>query len=144
MKRILVLIGLLAVSCSKTAPAPASAGQSGSTAQAGQPATPAPAKPVPQQLPDVIARVKKGMEQVVNSETGTGRLARIPAISAAGKTGTAQTSKGPPHAWFGGYAPIDHPKISFIVFLENGGHGGVEAALVARDMLVYLHELGYI
>ena len=94
--------------------------------------------------PEVIALVKQGMEKVVSSETGTGRLAQIPGLPVAGKTGTAQAGQGPAHAWFGGYAPADHPKISFVVFLEHGGHGGVEPALMARDMLVYLRELGYL
>ncbi len=94
--------------------------------------------------PDVIACVKEGMERVVSSDTGTGRLAQLSGIPVAGKTGTAQVTKGLSHAWFGGYAPADHPKVSFVVFLDHGGRGGAEAAFLARDMLVRLHELGYI
>ena len=94
--------------------------------------------------PTALRVVKEGMEQVVNSETGTGRLAQMPGIRVAGKTGTAQVPVGLAHAWFCGYAPADHPKVSFVVFLEHGGKGGEQAALVARDLLAYLHELGYL
>ena len=88
--------------------------------------------------------VRKGMEQVVSSPTGTGRLAQLPTIHAAGKTGTAQVSRGLPHAWFCGYAPAEKPSLSFVIFLEHGGKGGEQAALVVRDLLVYLHELEYL
>ncbi|MBI3333518.1 MAG: penicillin-binding protein 2 [Candidatus Omnitrophica bacterium] len=91
-----------------------------------------------------LSKVKEGMERVVASETGTGRLARLPGIEAAAKTGTAQVSRGTAHAWFIGYAPKDHPKVTFAVFLEHGGKGGGEAALVARDLLAYLKELEYL
>ncbi len=94
--------------------------------------------------PAVIAKVKEGMERVVNSPSGTGRLAHLPGIPAAAKTGTAQVPHGPAHAWFCGYAPTDHPRISFAIFLEHGGKGGMQGALIARDLLAYLHELGYL
>ena len=63
MLKVLPLIALLAVSaCSKndTAAASAQTGQSAQAAKPGAPATPeaeAPAKPVPADLPDVVARV---------------------------------------------------------------------------------------
>lgn len=91
-----------------------------------------------------LAAVKEGMERVVNSPSGTGRLAHLPGIPAAAKTGTAQVPHGPAHAWFCGYAPTDHPRISFAIFLEHGGKGGMQGALIARDLLAYLHELGYL
>lgn len=93
---------------------------------------------------EALAVVKEGMEQVVASATGTGRLAQLPGVRVAGKTGTAQTPRGLPHAWFLGFAPLDHPKVSFIVFLEHGGKGGLSAALLVRDLLATLKELGYL
>ena len=93
---------------------------------------------------EALAQVKEGMRRVVASSTGTGRLAELPGIPAAGKTGTAQVSRGSAHAWFIGYAPTDRPKVSFVVFLEHGGKGGGPAAILARDLLAYLHELGYL
>jgi penicillin-binding protein 2 len=92
--------------------------------------------------PKALQHVKHGMEQVVNSPTGTGRLAQVPGLRAAGKTGTAQVSQGLSHAWFCGYAPAEDPALGFVIFLEHGGKGGEQAALLARDLLAYLKELG--
>ena len=53
-------------------------------------------------------------------------------MKVAGKTGTAPADEGPwTHAWFAGYAPAESPEIVVVVFLEKG-HGGNEAATVAR------------
>ncbi len=91
-----------------------------------------------------LGAVKDGLERVVNSETGTGRLAQLPGVRVAGKTGTAQVPSGPPHAWFCGYAPADRPKISFVVFLEHGGKGGLQAARLAGSLLAYMKEMDYL
>ncbi|MBI3318285.1 MAG: penicillin-binding protein 2 [Candidatus Omnitrophica bacterium] len=91
-----------------------------------------------------LARVKEGLEQAVNSPTGTGRLAQLPGVKVAGKTGTAQVSRGFPHAWFCGYAPVERPRISLVVFLEHGGKGGDQAAAVAKEVLVALKEMEYL
>jgi cell division protein FtsI/penicillin-binding protein 2 len=56
------------------------------------------------------------------------------AAKVAGKTGTAPADEGQwTHAWFAGYAPAQHPGIVVVVFLEKG-HGGSEAATVARSI----------
>ena len=34
-----------------------------------------------------------------------------------------------------GYAPFDNPQIAVTVVLENAGHGGAEAAPIARKMM---------
>ncbi len=94
--------------------------------------------------PKYLAAVKKGLEEVVNSQTGTGRLARIPGVRVAGKTGTAETHKDQTHAWFVGYAPAEKPKIALVVFLEFGGHGGLEAATLANAILIKMQALGYL
>ena len=96
--------------------------------------------------PEYLRAVKAGLDAVVNSDTGTGRLARIPGVRVAGKTGTSETGKkeGATHAWFVGYAPAEHPKVALVVFLEYGGHGGVEAATVAHGVLEQLKEKGYL
>ncbi len=55
-------------------------------------------------------------------------------MKVAGKTGTAPAGEGAwTHAWFAGYAPAQNPQIVLVVFLENG-HGGSEAAGVARQV----------
>jgi cell division protein FtsI/penicillin-binding protein 2 len=74
-----------------------------------------------------------GLEQSV--AYGMGREAQPPsAIRVAGKTGTASAEEGPwTHAWFAGYAPAENPGIVLVVFLEKG-HGGSDAATVAREI----------
>jgi penicillin-binding protein 2 len=65
-----------------------------------------------------------------------GRMAQPDApMKVAGKTGTALADEGPwTHAWFAGYAPAENPQIALVVFLEKG-HGGTDAASVAREIL---------
>ena len=46
-------------------------------------------------------------------------------ITVAGKTGTAQTgSNRPNHGWFAGFAPVNDPEISIVVFIEYGNSSG--------------------
>jgi penicillin-binding protein 2 len=71
------------------------------------------------------------MRQAVMEPGGTAGLARIPGLSAAGKTGTAQNPHGEDHAWFVGYAPADTPKVAVAVLVENAGFGGTIAAPIA-------------
>jgi penicillin-binding protein A len=80
------------------------------------------------------------MEQVV--QRGTGTRARIPGITVAGKTGTAQTVPGvAPHAWFIGFAPAEAPRYAVAVLVEHGGSmgndatGGAVAGPIAAAML---------
>ena len=78
-------------------------------------------------------------------ERGTGTAARIPGITVAGKTGTAQTTTDQnPHAWFVAFAPADAPRYAIAVIVENGGSqggdatGGQLAAPIAQRILKYL------
>ncbi len=79
------------------------------------------------------------MERVVTQ--GTGTRAQIPDVRVAGKTGTAESGGGPPHAWFIGFAPVDDPQIAIAVVVANGGDvgenatGGVVAAPIARTVI---------
>jgi penicillin-binding protein 2 len=77
--------------------------------------------------------LRDALEEVVRS--GTGAAAQIPGIAVAGKTGTAQATKGKEHAWFVSYAPADDAKIACAVVVEHGGHGGAVAAPIAHDLL---------
>lgn len=79
------------------------------------------------------------MERVVTS--GTGRRASVPGVRVAGKTGTAETTVGAPHAWFIGFAPVEQPTIAVAVLVEAGGQmgesatGGSLAAPIAAQLL---------
>ena len=95
--------------------------------------------------PTTAAQVRDYMVQVVNSRGGTGTAARLPGITVAGKTGTAQTDSDPrPHAWFVAFAPAEAPQYAVAVIVEHGGSeqseatGGRVAAPIARDMLQFL------
>jgi peptidoglycan glycosyltransferase len=75
-------------------------------------------------------------------EHGTGTAARIPGVSVAGKTGTAQTAEGSaPHAWFTAFAPAQAPRVAVAVLVEHGGSlgndatGGAVAAPIAKAVI---------
>jgi penicillin-binding protein 2 len=97
--------------------------------------------------------VKTSMVNTVNMPHGTAFSAYrgTPYIS-GGKTGTAQlftvaqdvnvddleiADYLKDNAMYLGYAPVDEPKISVIVALENAGGGGANAAPVARQVMDY-------
>jgi penicillin-binding protein 2 len=95
--------------------------------------------------PRALETVRLGLWKVVNEEGGTGGNARIEGLNVSGKTGTVQViaqhgwvkSAGLPykykdHAWFASYAPKDNPQMVVVVFVEHGGHGGVDAAPLAK------------
>lgn len=95
--------------------------------------------------PKALETVKLGLWKVVNEEGGTGGNARIAGLDISGKTGTVQViaqhgwvkNEGLPykykdHAWFASYATKDNPQMVVVVFIEHGGHGGVDAAPLAK------------
>jgi len=79
--------------------------------------------------------IKEGMYEVVNTEHGTARRARIDSISVCGKTGTVQNPHGKDHSVFIAFAPKDNPKIAIAVYVENSGFGGTWAAPIASLMI---------
>lgn len=112
--------------------------------------------------PEHLAQVRRGMENVVNSPTGTAYRSRIkyPNQRMAGKTGTVQVRritkaeretgvlknkdlpwKERDHAIFVGYAPLDNPRFSVSVVVEHGGGGSSTAAPIARDILIETQRL---
>jgi len=89
--------------------------------------------------PGHLARINRGLEKVVHGEHGTARS--LAALPVAGKTGTAQVARlvegvdsdelAPHlqhHAWFVGWAPLDHPRLVVALVVEHGGGGGSIAA----------------
>jgi len=118
------------------------------------------AAPVPE-VPGVTTRVPvkpahlkaihQGLLAVVNEPHGTARRAALDGITVAGKTGTSQvvslkiekaygSDKKIPwkyrsHALFVCYAPAENPVIAIGVVVEHGGHGGSDAAPVAKKIM---------
>jgi peptidoglycan glycosyltransferase len=96
--------------------------------------------PAPQAFSVETAAVMSQMMERVVTE-GTGRLAAVPGIRVAGKTGTATGEEGRPHAWFIGFGPVEQPSIAVAVFVESGGDlgenasGGSVAAPIAAQVI---------
>jgi penicillin-binding protein 2 len=122
---------------------------------AGQPASAVPPAQPAFDLhldPDDVDLVKRAMV-AVTQPGGTAAWAGAGApYSIAGKTGTAQViaikqneryvesqvdERNRDHAWFIAFAPAEHPRIALAVLVENGGHGGVTAAPIARKVFDY-------
>jgi peptidoglycan glycosyltransferase len=81
----------------------------------------------------VTEKTRFCMEEVVKK--GTGRRAFLRGVQVAGKTGTAELSKGKPHSWFVAFAPSQNPQIVVVVLIENGGEGGKTAAPIAKELI---------
>jgi penicillin-binding protein 2 len=99
-----------------------------------------------------LAPLKAGLEAVVNEPHGTGWRSRLPNITVAGKTGTAQVIrmkaddeegaddedikyKHRDHALFVAYAPAENPEIAVAIVVEHGEHGSSAAAPISREIL---------
>lgn len=83
--------------------------------------------------PQALAVLREGLRAVV--ERGSGRASAIATAEVAGKTGSAETPRGKPHAWFAGYAPANSPRVVVVAFVEHGFRGGLSAAPVVRRVL---------
>ncbi|MFO1023462.1 MAG: penicillin-binding transpeptidase domain-containing protein [Planctomycetales bacterium] len=93
--------------------------------------------------PQLLARVREGLEQVVSHPQGTGyKTVRLAEVKIAGKTGTAEVAGKPDHAWFAGYVPADRPRYAIVSVLEHGGSGGKAAGPLAREMIRAMLEEG--
>jgi len=79
--------------------------------------------------------VIEGMRRVVNEDGGTGRQARSKGYITVGKTGTVENKPYKDHAVFLAFAPMERPKISIVVFIENAGFGGTWSAPIAGLMI---------
>jgi penicillin-binding protein 2 len=84
--------------------------------------------------------LQEAMFQVVNHPYGTGNRAKVEGLGIAAKTATAQTRKEATHAWISGFLPYSNPKLAFVVFLEEGGRGGVEAADICHKLFSEIKE----
>jgi penicillin-binding protein 2 len=86
---------------------------------------------------DQVEIVRKGMWRVVN-DSGTGTRAKVPGVTVAGKTGTAQAwteGEKDDNAWFIAFAPYEHPKLALAVLVQGGKAGGEVAAPIAAKII---------
>lgn len=71
--------------------------------------------------------VRGGMYDVIETETGTGKRARIAQAKMAGKTGTAEygsRENRKQHTWMIVFAPFDAPRYAAAMLIEDGLSGG--------------------
>jgi len=99
---------------------------------------------------ETLAIIYDGMSAVVNEPGGTAYtqfepfLATLTAedVKVYGKTGSTER---PDHAWFGGFAQDSTArKIAIAIVVEGGQHGSSDAAPLARDIIQFCIEAGYI
>jgi penicillin-binding protein 2 len=88
---------------------------------------------------ETMQPIKAGLEGATVTGTAKTAFAGFPqSIGVAGKTGTAQVAGKADFALFAGYGPVEEPKYSISVILEQAGFGGDAAAPAARTMFDYL------
>ena len=92
--------------------------------------------------------VRDGMRAVVNEPDGTAYNEFAPAgfarqgIEVFGKTGSTEA---PDHAWFAGFAEHGEGRgIAIAVIVEGGQHGSADAGPLARDIIQFCVDAGYI
>ena len=94
-----------------------------------------------------LATIRQSLRDVASSNWGTAayQFERLD-VPVAGKTGTAETVIGEPHAWFAGYAPaepytladgtvVEEPEMAVVVMVENSGEGSAVAAPIFRRIV---------
>jgi penicillin-binding protein 2 len=83
-----------------------------------------------------LAVIRDSLHEVTSASYGTAYQAfEGLGVSAAGKTGTAESGQQNPHAWFAGYAPAQDPEIAIAVIVEHTGEGSTYAAPLFRKVL---------
>ena len=99
---------------------------------------------------ETLAVIYDGMSAVVSEFGGTAnkqfgpylRLLEQQDVTVFGKTGSTER---PEHAWFGGFArDSGGRKIAIAVLVEGGQHGSSDAAPLARDVIQFCIDYGYI
>jgi penicillin-binding protein 2 len=96
---------------------------------------------------ETLAVVRGGMHDVVESESGTGKRARLEGIPMGGKTGTAEyglRSDRRQYGWMIVFAPFDRPRYAACIVIEDAVSGGITAAPRIRRLMerVFAGERG--
>ncbi|MEO7101355.1 MAG: penicillin-binding transpeptidase domain-containing protein [Luteolibacter sp.] len=96
--------------------------------------------------PTDLELIRKGMWMSTNQPGGTSGKVKLPNISIASKSGTAQVTefgKQSNNSWVMSFAPYDNPKYAICILVQNGQSGGavcgplvnlVYRGLFARDL----------
>jgi penicillin-binding protein 2 len=91
--------------------------------------------------PTFLDEVRQGLYNASHSADGTSSSVFgnfKPDV--AGKTGTAEVLGKADNAWYAAWAPANDPKLVVVTLIVGGGHGGVSAAPVAREVFsAYFH-----
>ena len=87
-----------------------------------------------QAVSPATARQVAGMMQSA-VEKGTAGVLRIPGLTVAAKTGTAQKNQAKPDVWIIAFAPVENPTVALAVVIEGGESGGQTAGPIAREVL---------
>lgn len=82
--------------------------------------------------PAYLELAREGMRKVIEEKN---QWLRIPGISSAGKTGTAQNPRGEDDSVFVGYAPAENPRIAIAIMVENGGSGSGNAGILGMFVM---------
>ncbi|MFC1452460.1 penicillin-binding protein 2 [Verrucomicrobiota bacterium] len=87
---------------------------------------------------ETLRVVRSGMYQVVQSDTGTGKRARIEGVAMGGKTGSAEY--GPKddrkkHGWMMVFAPFKEPRYAAAIVIEDAQSGGLTTAPLIRELM---------
>jgi penicillin-binding protein 2 len=87
--------------------------------------------------PEQLAVIRRGMEDAVS--LGTARHVLGSAVTAAGKTGTAEYGTGvrlKKYAWMIAYAPAENPAVAMAIVIEDAADsGGIAAGPIVRRVL---------
>ncbi len=89
--------------------------------------------------PEAYTAVKEGMLRVTEDGTAHATFGNY-SIKVAGKTGTAQSSRGIDNAVFIGFAPYDDPETAVSIIIENGGHGSTIAPVAKSIFDAYFYN----
>jgi penicillin-binding protein 2 len=85
--------------------------------------------------------VREGMRMAVT--TGTSPVLKVPYVSIASKSGTAELGVAKDHinSWITGFWPYENPKYAFAVMLEKGSiHNTIGASTAMRQQLDWMNE----